>query len=134
MAMQADMRYARGMNRVISFAVRTAIGAALLSAAAGPAIGQGPIGTMKRGPYVCELPGDAAGSAGIEQSQANFTITTASRYTSAQGDGTYLRRGETLSFTSGPRAGETYRVISDGFLRFVENGKPGRLRCVHRAG
>lgn len=121
------------MNRGFFFTITAAVAAAMACAAAGPAVAQGPISTMKRGLYVCELPGDAAGGAGIEQPQANFTITTASRYASAQGDGTYLRRDETLRFTSGPRTGETYRVISDGFLRRVEGGKPGRLRCVHRS-
>jgi hypothetical protein len=95
-----------------------------------PAAAQGPIGTVPRGAYQCELPGDAAGSVGQPQPEANFTIESASRYTSAQGGGTYLRRGDTLQMTSGPRQGESYAIVSEGFLRRYDNGKPGRLRCV----
>ncbi len=98
-----------------------------------PALAQGGIGTVERGDYVCELPGDAAGSAGVVQPAQALTIQSASRYSAPQGSGTYLRRGDTLQLTSGPRQGESYAVISAGFLRRIEDGKPGRLRCV-RAG
>jgi len=104
--------------------------AVLLGAIAAPAFGQGAIGTVERGAYVCELPGDAGGSAGVAQPDRNFVIESASRYSSPQGSGTYLRRGDTLQLTSGPRQGEAYAVISASFLRLMEDGKPGRLRCV----
>ena len=94
---------------------------------------QGPIATAERGAYVCEMPGTAAGKAGYEQQERNFRIESASRYSSPQGSGTYLRRGDTLLLTSGPRQGESYAVVSGSFLRRIEDGKPGRLRCV-RAG
>ena len=71
-----------------------------------PGLAQGPVGTAARGSYSCELPGNAAGAAGIAQPEANFRIASASRYQSAQGDGTYLRQGDTIRFTSGPRKGE----------------------------
>ena len=102
----------------------------LLAAAAGPALGQGSIGTIERGAYVCELPGDAAGRAGIVQPELGFTIESASRYSSSRGAGTYLRRGDTVMLTSGPRQGESFSVAGGGVLRRVEDGKPGRLRCV----
>lgn len=96
-----------------------------------PALAQGPIGTAQRGAYTCELPGNAAGAAGIAQPQDDFRIASASRYQSARGDGTYLRQGNTIRFTSGPRAGEAYRMESESFFRRVDaDGKPGRLRCV----
>ena len=98
--------------------------------AAAPAFAQGAIGTVERGAYVCELPGDAGGSAGVAQPGQALTIDSASRYSSPQGAGTYLRRGDTLQLTSGPRRGESYAVIGDGFLRRIEDGRPGRLRCV----
>ena len=98
--------------------------------AAAPAFAQGAIGTVERGAYVCELPGDAGGSAGVAQPGQALTIESASRYSSPQGAGTYLRRGDTLQLTSGPRQGESYAVIGEGFLRRIEDGKPGRLRCV----
>ena len=105
----------------------------LLAVAAAPALAQGAIGTLERGSYVCELPGNAAGRAGVEQPEQGFTIESASRYSSPQGAGTYLRRGGTVVLTSGPRQGESYVLVSGGFLRRIENGQPGRLRCV-RAG
>jgi hypothetical protein len=106
---------------------------ALIAAfAALPALAQGPIGTLERGTYACELPGDATGKPGIAKPDANFTIIGASRYSSALGRGTYLRRGDVVTFTSGPRAGEAYAVISSAFLRRMENGQPGELRCIRK--
>lgn len=107
---------------------------ALAVIAAAPLSAEGPIGTLARGAYVCELPGDAAGLASIPQPEANFTIESASRYSSAQGGGTYLRRGDVMTFTSGPRRGESYALISESFLRRIENGQPGRLRCIRHSG
>jgi len=98
--------------------------------AAAPALAQGAIGTVERGQYTCELPGDAGGRAGVVQPDMALTIQSASRYSSPQGSGTYLRRGDMLQLTSGPRQGESYAVVSPSFLRRIENGKPGRLRCV----
>lgn len=106
--------------------------AALAAAAATSASAQGPIGTLERGTFMCELPGNAAGRAGIDQPEAGFSIIGASRYSTPRGDGTYLRRGDLVTFTSGPRSGEAYTVISPGFLRRMENGRPGALRCVLR--
>jgi hypothetical protein len=104
----------------------------LAGALASPALAQGAIGTVPRGTFACELPGDAAGKASIEQPERNLTIESASRYSSPQGSGSYLRRGDVLTLTSGPRQGESYAVISEGFLRLIEDGKAGRLRCVLR--
>jgi hypothetical protein len=122
MAMQARGRYGYGMKLPIMIL--------LAATAASPALAQGAIGTVERGSYVCELPGDAASRAGVEQPGENFVIESASRYSSAQGAGTYLRRGNTLTFTSGPRQGESFAVVGAGFVRRMENGQPGRLRCV----
>jgi len=97
-----------------------------------PAAAQGPIGTVEPGRYQCELPGDAAGPRGVVQEEAGFRIDGASRYSSGQGAGTYLRRGNVLTFTSGVRSGERYQVVSPGFLRKIEDGKAGRLRCVRQ--
>ncbi len=105
---------------------------ALLMAA--PALADGPIGTIARGTYVCELPGDASGAVGIEQPEESFTILSASRYSSPQGSGTYLRRGDIVAMTSGPRNGVSYRIIGRDFLRKLdENGEPSRLRCLRRS-
>ena len=99
---------------------------------AAPALAQGAIGTVERGTFACELPGDAGGQTGIAQPARNLTIESASRYSSPQGSGSYLRRGDILTLTSGPRQGESYAVISEGFLRLIEGGQPGRLRCVRQ--
>jgi len=94
---------------------------------------RGEIGVMQQGLYVCELPDERAPSRGVVQKGTSFRITSASRYISDQGTGTYLRRGDTVILSSGPRAGERYRIVSRGFVRKLENGTPGRLRCIRRA-
>ena len=109
---------------------RIALALVALGCSFGSAAAQGPIGTVLRGPYQCELPGDAAGQAGIPQPQASFVIETSSLYSSPQGKGAYLRRGERLMMTSGPRQGESYAIVSKHMMRRMENGRPGRLRCV----
>ena len=114
-----------GMNRAL-------IPALCLLALAVPAVAQGPIATVERGRYVCELPGDAGGDVGVEQPDESFEIASASRYRSPQGNGTYLRRGDTVTMTSGPRNGTAYAVLSPTMLRKIENGAPGRLRCYRR--
>lgn len=106
----------------------------LIALAAVPTFAAGPVETAERGTYKCELPGDASGGVGIAQPTENFVISSASRYESGRGDGVYLLRGDLLRFTTGPRKGEAYRVVTPHFLRRLEpDGKPGRLRCV-RAG
>ena len=116
---------ARGMKR---FSIPILLAGAL----AAPVLAQGSIGTVPRGTFACELPGDASGQAGVAQPARNLTIESASRYSSPQGGGSYLRRGDTLTLTSGPRQGESYAVVSEGFLRLLEGGRPGRLRCVRQ--
>jgi hypothetical protein len=124
--MQAQAACAIGARMIRSLTV-----AALLAAAASSALAQGPIGTADRGLYLCEMPGDAAGRVGVAQPEHNFTIETASRYSSPQGGGTYLRQGTRLQMTSGPRKGDSYVIVHPGFLRPLQaDGKAGRMRCV----
>jgi len=105
--------------------------AALLVALASAASAKGPVDTIDRGRYVCELPGDAGTQASHPQPDRNFTIETASRYSSPQGGGTYLRRGDRFDMTSGPRKGEAYRIVRTGFVKLLQpDGTPSRLRCV----
>lgn len=120
------MLWALAMNM---FVPSIALVATLLAA---PALAQGQIGTIERGRYVCELPGDAAGAVGIPQPEESFSIVSASRYSSQQGSGTYLRRGDRLSMTSGPRNGDSYQIVARGFLRKLVNGQPSRLRCIRQ--
>jgi hypothetical protein len=112
---------------------RSLIVAALVAVFPAVAAAQGPIGTVPRGSYVCEMPGDAAGQAGIPQPERSFKVKSSSRYATPRGGGVYLRRGDRLEITSGPLRGQTYLVIRPGFLRERQaDGKPGRLRCVLR--
>jgi hypothetical protein len=112
---------------------RSLIAVALVAALPAAAAAQGPIGTVPRGSYVCEMPGDAAGRAGIPQPERSFKVKSSSRYATPRGGGVYLRRGDRLEITSGPLRGQTYLVIRPGFLRERQaDGKPGRLRCVLR--
>ena len=117
MAMQAARGYQASMKGLFIPAMLAA------AALAVPAYGQGAIGTIERGHYVCELPGDASGPAGVEQPDKDFTIRSASRYSSPQGQGIYLRRGDTVSFTSGPRQGESYAIVGGGLLGGIRAGR-----------
>ena len=111
--------------------IRSLIAAALLGAAASIAWAKGPIDTIDRGPYVCELPGDGDIGPGRPQPDQHFTVETGSRYSTAQGGGTYLRRGNVVEMISGPRKGQKYQVVHQGFLkRLGPDGQPDRLRCV----
>lgn len=103
--------------------------------AAGPALATpgGPIDTLQQGTYVCELPGDATGPAGVRQHQHDFTVITASSYVTEAGRGTYLLTGDTVTFTSGPKRGEKFNRLSDNFLRKAgPDGQDGDLRCVRQ--
>lgn len=94
----------------------------------------GPIGTMPLGHYVCELPGDVTGLAGLRQPEAEFTLTRGSSYRAAGGTGTYLLTGDRLTFTAGPRLGAAYRRTGTSFLRQIQaDGTDGRLRCVRQS-
>ncbi len=93
----------------------------------------GDIGTLPHGAYVCELPGDATGAAGIRQEGEGFTVINASSYRTPQGRGTYLLTGDLVTLTSGPRKGERYHRLSGNFLRRMNaDGTDSALRCVRQ--
>ena len=75
MAMQAARSYGAGMKILLIPALLGAVAMPLFA----PASAQGSIGTVERGAYVCELPGDAGGPAGVVQSAQALTIESASR-------------------------------------------------------
>lgn len=122
------------MRPALPFAPVLAISAALLAAVCpAPLVAApgGQLGTLPRGPYVCELPGDATGAVGIAQPAFDFTVTNASTYRTASGKGIYLLTGDRLTFTSGPHDGLTYRRIYSGFLRRTgADGRDSTLRCI----
>ena len=115
---------------------------AVVLAAGVPAIGQednsvaplppgGALRTMPHGNYQCALPGDAGSAPYIVMEEQNFRISTASRYQSADGSGTYIMRGRELVFTRGPRKGEQFRQIGDNQLRKLDaDGADTDLLCT----
>ena len=122
------------MNRSVK---RLTIFFAGLSAAllGGPVIAApgGPIATMQRGYYVCELPGDAGGAAARRTPDSDFQITNASSYQSAGSTGIYLLTGDLLTMTSGPMQGQRFRRIRNNFLRLLTpDGSESALRCVRQ--
>lgn len=95
------------------------------------AVSGGKLGTLGRGIYTCELPGDATSSRGIEVPEAGFEVTHSSTYRTERGRGIYLRTGDNVTMTSGPKKGERYVLKNENFLRKIdEDGKETGMRCV----
>jgi hypothetical protein len=93
----------------------------------------GPIDTINRGEYFCELPGDATGPAGHLLPAEGFQILNGSSYTTANGGGAYLLTGNLLVMTSGPKRGQRYNRLSSNFLRkLAADGSESTVRCVRR--
>ena len=91
----------------------------------------GPLRTMPHGNYECAMPGDAGSEAIMVVEAENFRISTASRYTSVAGDGTYLMRGDNLVFTRGPKKDERFLRIGANQLRKLDGaGERTRLLCT----
>lgn len=117
--------------RKLTFPLIALAAAAALTA---PAHGQGRLGLLAQGQYVCALPGDATGAAWNEQPGRGFAITGASSYRAGSGSGTYLLEGNRVTFTRGPMKGMRLMRLGSGLLQVVEkDGALGRMRC-HRAG
>jgi hypothetical protein len=96
-----------------------------------PSVLDGPIDTLHRGDYLCELAGNALGEAGVHQPAEDFAILHDSVYRNASGQGSYLLTGKLIQMTSGPKRGERYRRLSDSFLRrLAPDGTETTLRCV----
>ena len=120
-------------SRAVSAAlalIAPALIAVLPSSPAG-AVPGGELGTVELGRYVCELAGDASGPVGRHVPEADFSIVTTSSYRFNGRTGSYLRTGDRVVFTSGPRNGERYHWLRTGFLRrSLADGSDGPLRCV----
>lgn len=96
--------------------------------------GGGMLRTMPHGSYECALPGDAGGRAYVTVAKEGFRISTASRYSSEAGDGTYILRGKQLTFTAGPKNGERFERVGDNQLRKLErDGSTTELLCTRLA-
>ncbi len=103
--------------------------------AAGPAVAApgGPIATLQLGTYVCELPGDATGPAGVRVPAQDFSISNASSYGTISGRGSYLLTGDMVVVTSGPKKGQKFRRMSASFLRLIApDGSDSSLRCIRQ--
>ena len=95
----------------------------------------GKLGTIARGSWVCEMPGNAGTERGIPVDGADFVVTPSSTYRTETGTGTYLRTGDTVTITSGPRNGERYRVASERMLwKLAADGTDEGMRCVKLGG
>jgi hypothetical protein len=92
---------------------------------------EGPLLTIRRGDFICELPGTALTSAGIRQPAEDFSIRHGSTYVTATGRGSYMASGDQIRMTSGPKAGQRYRRVSDATLRKLSaDGRDSDLRCI----
>lgn len=95
------------------------------------AVPGGEIGTLDRGRYACEGPGDAAGPAGARKPELDFAVVNGSSYVADGAKGTYLLTGDFAVMTSGPRDGERYHLVARGYLRKMgANGADTDVRCV----
>ena len=106
---------------------------AALAAFAVPGSAQsgGMLGTLPHGKYQCALPGDAGGAAYRVMPEEDFSLRGASSYRNSEGTGTYILRGNELTFTRGPKKGVKYRRLGENQLRRIEpDGRPGRLICT----
>lgn len=89
--------------------------------------------SLTPGHYVCELPGDATGPAGLRQTDEDFVVVNAGGYEARGGRGTYLVTGDVLTMTSGPKHGDRFHRISPNFLRKIgPDGQDSALRCVRQ--
>ena len=127
----------RALNlRSAAWQSRMAVLALVLGAASAgqlTASTDGQLSTMPLGEYICELPGDVTGPAGLRVPEEDFTVVTASSYRASGSLGSYLLTGEQLTMTGGPHRGKRYKRLSSGFVRMLDaDGKAGDLRCVRR--
>lgn len=109
--------------------------ASILALSAGLALAApgGQISALPMGDFICELPGDATGPAGVHQAEEDFTVVNATTYTNFEGRGSYLLTGTRIVMTSGPKQGEKYHRISANFLRkLAPDGSDSTLRCIRR--
>jgi hypothetical protein len=131
--MSGQEQESRALSAGNSFRQAGAIALALLLAGPATAAPGGDMETMPIGDYICELPGDASGPAGVHVPGEDFTVVTASSYRAGEAMGSYLLAGDQLTMTGGPLQGKRYKRQSEGFVRLLDDkGNPGDLRCVRR--
>lgn len=117
----------------LHLALALAIATTVAASSAAHAAPGGQIGRLLLGEFVCELPGDATGPAGIRVHEQGFSVINASTYTTEAGRGTYLLIGDLLVMTSGPKRGQRFHRLSQNFLREIgPDGVERQLRCVRQ--
>ncbi len=89
---------------------------------------------MPHGIYQCALPGDATGKAFEVVQGEGFRIRTASSYRDDNGSGTYIMRGDMLTFTRGPKKGQQFRRVGTNQLRKLDKGAATKLLCTRLGG
>ena len=94
----------------------------------------GMLRTMPHGIYQCALPGDAAGAAYDVVPEEQFRIRTASSYRDTNGNGTYILRGDELTFTRGPKKGQKFRRVGINQLQKLNGGELTKLLCTRLGG
>ena len=89
---------------------------------------------LPKGPYICELPGDAGDpgiAAGRHQPGDDFEVIGDSSYRAAGERGVYLLVGDRLTMTSGALAGRRFHRAGPSFVRALQaDGSDGDLRCI----
>ena len=99
-----------------------------------PAPVGGMLRTMPHGDYECAMPGDAGGQAYKVVPEEGFRISTASRYSVDGGSGTYILRGDKLTFTAGPKNGQRFDRVGVNQLRKLDrDGTKSELLCTRLA-
>ena len=130
------MRYVLLLTAVaagVAAAAPMAADAQSQTSAAPPPTG-GMLRTMPRGTYQCALPGDAASDAFEVVEEEGFRIGNASSYRTSEGRGTYLLRGDELTFTRGPKKDEKFRRIGTNQVQKLDGGKLTKLICTRLGG
>ncbi|OYW49583.1 MAG: hypothetical protein B7Y36_02820 [Novosphingobium sp. 28-62-57] len=106
--------------------------AMLFIASTAQAVPGGKLMTVQKGPWTCEIPGDA-NTLAVEKPELGFEAIADSSYVAPDGTtGSYLRLADRLTLTSGVFAGRRFVMDGEEILReLAADDKPLGLRCVH---
>ncbi|WP_292959578.1 hypothetical protein [Novosphingobium sp. UBA1939] len=119
------------MNRRLFPASLAVIGSLVVTAPV-EAVPGGPIHTLLRGRWICELPGDAEMQP-TALPDDSFRAIPDSSYQMADGKrGTYALFGRILTMTSGPLKGRRYQLNNRAMARQIDAaGEFIGPRCIH---
>ena len=95
------------------------------------AVPGGDLGVLLQGRYFCEVPDPMGVTRGIPEPNVRFQVVNSSSYRDQGVIGSYLKIGDSVTLTSGPRTGERYRAVSSGTLQRLDAaGRETSARCV----